>query len=215
MFSIAASKYWNLYCHVGSTNGTAPARVHGLGCRIGPGFVLTAVHVYQQYQSPTVLLTNGLWECAVVQEWEQLDISLIRVTKQLKANGKGEEPEVYPSLASRIPSLGASLGYIGWLNLLDESGKHRGRTCFGQAHVAFFEKGLKGQTLLAIAGSAVQQGFSGVPVFEADGTLSGVLVEALQYVPELHHPVQQVNSLPLVSPIARIRDDLLRCMQDT
>ena len=175
--------------------------------------MLTAAHVYRQYQLPTVLLTNGLWECAVVREWEQLDISLVRVTKQLKATGIGEEPEEYPALSSRLPSLGASLGYIGWLNLLDESGKRSGRTYFGQGHVAFFEKGLKGQTLLAIAGSAVQQGFSGGPVFTVDGTLSGVLFEALQYVPELPHPVQQVNSLPLVSPIAKIRNELLACMQ--
>ena len=110
--------------------------------------------------------------------------------------------------------MGTSLGYIGWLKLLDESGQSKGRTYFGQGHVAFFEKGLRGQTLFAVDGSAVEEGFSGGPAFTPDGILCGVLVEALQYAPKLGERGRQVNALPLVSPIAAIRNEIQALLKE-
>jgi hypothetical protein len=214
MFSKAASRYWTLYCHVGGGNGATARKVHGLGCRLSPFHVLTAAHVFRDYEWPTALLGDGLWRCSVVKAWPDLDIALLCKTTHVRINGTGQAQMEYPRLSERIPSLGCSLGYIGYLSLLEESGKRKGRTYFGQGHVAFFESGRNNQILLAVAGSAVQQGFSGGPVFTSDGVLTGVLVEALQYVPDLPHPVPGVNSLPLVAPIAEIHAEVSSLLRD-
>ncbi len=214
MFSIVAPKYWSLYCHVGGTSDSEPGKIHGLGCRVGRRLVLTAAHVYGQYDSPTVLLTDGLWKCSVLKAWPDLDVALLSADVAIKKKAKAEEPTEFPALATRIPTMGTSLGYIGWLKLMDESGQRKGRTYFGQGHVAFFDEGLRGQTLIAVDGSAVEQGFSGGPAFTSDGVLCGVLVQALQYAPELSHPLRQVNALPLVSPIAPVSRELLALLRE-
>ena len=214
MFSLAAPKYWSWYCHVGGSSDAGAGKIHGLGCRLGPKHVLTAAHVFEQYAFPTALLTDGLWKCSVERDWPSLDIALIRVETPLKKKGQSEEISEFPDLATRIPQMGTSLGYIGWLKLLDESGQSKGRTYFGQGHVAFFEKGLRGQTLLAVDGSAVEEGFSGGPAFTPDGILCGVLVEALQYAPKLGERGRQVNALPLVSPIASIRNEIQALLKE-
>ena len=54
-------------------------------------------------------------------------------------------------------------------------------------------------------GGAVEQGFTGGPVSSA---LGGVMVEALQYTPAPGHPLRKVNSLPLVSLLARVSGGL-------
>jgi hypothetical protein len=165
MFAHAAEKYLDLYCHVGGTSDSSPGERLGLGCRVGPNVVVTAAHVFRRHNFPTVLLADGLWKCVVVKEWEELDIALVRATDRLGEHCEGEEPTDFPSIASPIPVMGSSLGYIGWLKLLDDSGRKMGRTYFGQGHVAFSEDGSSGQQLIAVHGSAVELGFSGGPAF--------------------------------------------------
>jgi S1-C subfamily serine protease len=208
MFSRAAPKYWSWYCHVGGGSRDEPGKLHGLGCRVAPRRVLTAAHVFGQYDFATVLLTDGLWRCSVVKAWPDLDLALLRADLALSTKRKAQEPLEFPLIATKIPTLGTFLGYIGWLKLTDDSGRAKGRTYFGQGHVAFVDEGDRGQTLIAVDGSAVEQGFSGGPAFTADGTLCGVLVEALQYAPHLSQPLGQVNALPFVSPVAPISREL-------
>ncbi len=214
MFCRAAPRYWILHCHVGGTSDASAGRLFGLGCRVGSRLVLTAAHVYEKHDTPTVLLSDGLWLCSVAKEWSSLDIGLLRAERLLERRSEPNEPTVFPQLSAKVPLLGTSLGYIGWLSLLEPNGDARGRTYFGQGHVAFFERGRRGQTLLAVDGSAVERGFSGGPAFTQDGELCAVLVQALQYAPNLGDTARQLNSLPLVSPIAPIREELVALVQE-
>jgi hypothetical protein len=170
--------------------------------------VLTACHVFAHREYPTVVLNDGLWKCRAAREWNNLDLALLIAEERVSVRHIADEPTKFPALSRQIPRLGTSLGYIGWLNILDDSGNRKGRTYFGQGHVAFFEKGFRGQTLVAVDGSAVEEGFSGGPAFTAAGDLCGVLVQSLQYAPKLGDYPRQFNSLPLISPIAPIRDEL-------
>ncbi len=167
MFSLAASKYWSWFCHVGGASSSDTGLIYGLGCRIGKKHVLTAAHVFEQYEFPTAMIADGLWKCSVEKNWHNRDVAVLRIENILKKNGRSDEIAEFPSLANQSPKIGTSLGYIGRLKLLDEAGQSKGRTYFGQGHVAFFEEGLRGQTLLAVDGSAVEKGFSGGPVFTA------------------------------------------------
>ena len=220
MFSEAASKYWGLYCHVGGTNDATVGKVHGLGCRLTASHILTAQHVFDDYAYPTVALSDGIWKCKVVKAWPDQDIALLRKTKLVKPTGEPENEMAYPTLARELPDLGCSLGYIGWLAVAAGRvrGKTRGRNAyFGSRAFGFFEFSESApdhRVLLAVAGSAVQQGFSGGPVFTHDGVLIGVLVKSLQYVPNLAHEIRTVNSLPLVAPIGKISLEISRLLQD-
>ena len=208
MFSSAATAYWNLYCHVGAVRGNQSPRLCGLGCRVSNAHLLTAAHVYANSDYPIAALTDGLWKCVVVKEWQDLDIALLQKVKLLKKKAEPQEPLYIPAISDKVPGLGTSLGYIGWLKLQDEDGKDSGRTYFGQGHVAFIYEGSQGQLLLAVDGSAVEQGFSGGPVFRANGELVGVLVEALQYAPKIGDTVRQFNALPMISPLSHIATEI-------
>ncbi|MBI1752050.1 MAG: trypsin-like peptidase domain-containing protein [Acidobacteria bacterium] len=214
MYSVAAPKYWSLYCHVGGTSDSSTGKTYGIGCRVGPGLILTAAHVYKQHKSPAVLLGGGVWKCSVVKEWSNLDIALLKADVLLKKMDEIEEPTDFPRLADKTPTMGTSIGYIGSLKLMNESGQKDGRTYFGQGHVAFFEKGLRGQNLVAIDGGAIEQGFSGGPAFTSDGVLCGVIVEALHFAPNPGSSAPRINPFPLVSPIAPINLELLTLLKE-
>jgi hypothetical protein len=208
MFKNAARQYWQLKCQVGHGATLQGTKLFGLGCRLSPTHVLTAFHLVSA-KGPRVLLGDGLWNCDLEQKWVDRDLALLRITSVAKQLGPADEQQpVYPSVSSENPFLGASLGYLASLSLTSESGESSSHTYFGHGHVAFFTQNSHKQLVFALAGGAIQKGFSGGPVFSSNGLLTGVLVEALQYVPDLGHPSRAANAVALFSPVAPIAKEL-------
>jgi len=106
------------------------------------------------------------------------------------------------------------LGCMAWLRLLKEDGEPQGRTYFGQGHVAYFESGANDELLFALQGPTIEKGFSGGPVFSADGQLYGVLVQAVQHAPRLDERVLQINSMALFSPVGKLASEITKLIQD-
>lgn len=203
MFTNACKLFWNLTCNVGGGSRRQSGQVHGLGCAISDRHVLTAQHVYSQhgYEWLIVIYAEGVWRCRIVKEWRNHDIALIEKEKLIK-EAPLDHPNAFPELYTSMPSWGQSLGYLAWLTTRKPQGKDHSVTYFGQGHVAFFELEGEEAPLFALAGGTVQKGFSGGPVFTSKGHLVGIIVRSFQFVADLNHPVPQIVSMPLVSPIA-------------
>jgi hypothetical protein len=154
---------------------------------------------------PRVLLDDGLWNCEIAGDWPARDLALLRVTSVAKPLGSSTgKPQRFPQLSERQPSIGETLGYLASLSLNDESGSSSGHTYFGQGHVAFFSQNRGHEVVFALAGGAIQKGFSGGPVFAPTGELVGVLVEALEYVPDLSHPFRAASAVAILAPVGPI-----------
>lgn len=204
MFQNAARQYWRLKAQVGDEAG-----IKGMGCRIAPTFVLTAMHVVQGVKSGKAILDDGLWRWSLNRTWPQRDLALLELVDCTKPIcGADPAATTFPSIADAQPFLGQSLGYLAHLSLRDEYGERSSHTYFGHGHVAFFKTGDAGEILFALGGGAIQRGFSGGPVFEPNGRIVGVLVQSLQYMPNLDHPLQGPSTLALFSPVAPIAVEL-------
>jgi S1-C subfamily serine protease len=204
MFADAARLFWQLKCQAGHGPSVAATRIYGFGCQVSARHVLTALHVVNE-ADPRVLLDDGLWNCDVVGDWPARDLALLRVTSVAKPVGSSTvKPQRFPQLSERQPSIGETLGYLASLSLNDESGSSSGHTYFGQGHVAFFSQNRSRELVFAMAGGAIQKGFSGGPVFTPTGDLVGVLVEALEYVPDLSHPFRSASAVAILAPIGPI-----------
>lgn len=210
MFENAARLYWQAKCEVGHGPTVKETRIYGYGCQIAPGVVLTARHVIGS-TGARVLLDDGLWNADLAGEWPERDIALLRTSSLAKALGAGTGiSTAYPRLSDSKPALGQVLGYVGSLVLNHAAFKATRHTYFGQGHVAFFTKNRDGELVFALAGGAIQKGFSGGPVFTPAGELTGVLVEALEYMPDLNHPARATNVVALLMPIAPIAEAISR-----
>ena len=213
MFEQAASRYFRLWTFVGRADGQQGPKVFGLGCHLAPGLVLTAAHVYGNSKEPTAGVNDDLWVCSIAAAWPDRDLAVLRAERRLRSFGNDHTPPSYPELSSDLPRVGMQLGCMAWLDLNGPGGESRGRTYFGQGHVAFFEQGAHGELLFAMQGPTIEKGFSGGPVFSADGRLYGVLVQAVQHAPRLSDRVLQVNSMALLSPIGKIAADISRLIE--
>ena len=213
MFEQAAARYFRLWTFVGRVERQQSAKVFGLGCHLAPGLVLTAAHVYAGAGEPTVSINGGLWACSVAAEWPDRDIAVLRAERKLQSLGSDDTAPPYPQLAADLPRVGMQLGCMAWLKLLDPNGETRGRTYFGQGHIAYFDRGASGELLFAMQGPTIEKGFSGGPVFSSDGQLYGVLVQAVQHAPNLSERVLQINSMALLSPVGRVAADISKLIE--
>ena len=201
MFQDATRIYWALKSHVGSGRES-----RGLGCLLSSRHVLTAHHVYAGVGEPTALAPGGVWRCRAIAEWPDLDLGVLQTVDLLKPSDV-LVPTVFPAFDGNMPGLGQSLGFLAWLT----SGRHR-VTYFGQGHVAFFEPRERKALRFALAGAAVQRGFSGGPVYTPAGQLVGILVECFQFAANLEHPA--LVSMPMFSPVAPVADELRKIISE-
>jgi S1-C subfamily serine protease len=209
VFEQAAAQFFRLWTFVGRTDHEQTPAIHGLGCRIAPGLVLTAAHVYAGGVAPTVGIDGDVWVCSVAAEWADRDIAVLRAERKIRSfDPDRNSVPPYPQLATDLPRVGMQLGCMAWLRLREPDGNTRGRTYFGQGHVAYFEEGAHGELLFAMQGPTIEKGFSGGPVFSDDGRLFGVLVQAVQHAPNLSEQVLQIDSLALLSPVGKIAAEI-------
>jgi hypothetical protein len=181
-------------------------KLHGMGCVLDARHVITARHVYKEIQNlyswPVILKHDGLFKCEIVLDSAAYDIMVLR-TVELVAESDHPAPEAYPELSEKLPFVGMNVGLISSLQLyqtIEDSTMH---TYFASADVAFFQRGDEGKGIsFALSGCIIQKGFSGSPVFRSDGSLIGVLIQALSFRAEFHDTKAPIYTLPVMSPIA-------------
>lgn len=211
MFQSACAKYWNWQCSIGGGSSSHAGKIFGMGCLLSENYILSARHVWtgiqREYEWPVILKYDGLFKCEIAFESEEQDVILLKTVQKVKETSSGQ-PTGSPKLSRKKMSVGDSVGFISHLKLFDVQNVKRGHTCFSHGYVAFFLQNTSPGVRYAISSTVIQKGFSGSPVFYADCSLSGVLVETVSFRADLHEEGAPIYKLPVVAPIFPIFDQL-------
>jgi S1-C subfamily serine protease len=211
MFTNACKFYLNLICSVGGGSPTVEGKLHGKGCLLSPNHALTALHVVdgmlKRYQWVVVMKHDGLFKADVLFRSPELDIALLKTSEKI-ADFTPDTPLVYPTIRATNPFLGLSVGFIGVISLEGDTEKEI-HTSFSQASTSyFFEEKNTGGLRYALTGGLVQHGFSGGPVFTSDLDLVGLIVMSQRFALDMTQPLSTMYNLPVMSPLAPIRDQI-------
>ena len=209
MYIDACRLYGGLNCQVGGGSPTTKGKLHGMGCLISPCHVLTALHTLTQteilYEWPVVFKHDGLYRCEITLESKEYDVTMLQTTEKLD-DADFAPPEGYPSILPSKPFLGLSVGYIAALHLHKPDGEDTRHTCFSQAFVSMLlREGGEGERY-ALSGGIMQPGFSGGPVFTAEGKLVGIVVKSIQFAADAKHPTLSVYTLPVMTSLYPLKD---------
>lgn len=204
MFQSAATNHFAWQCDVGGGSKTDHGGLSGNGCMLDNIHVLTARHVWtsicHKYEWPVALRQDGLFRCEVAFESPEHDIMVLRTVAPM-SDPTGTPPPTYPKLSTDKMFLGSFVGFISRLQLgtaeQAESLPH-----FAFAVVSVLPAPQNGRVFqFALSSTVMQFGFSGSAVFRQDGSIVGVLTSNLRFCADLHDSTAPVYSLPCVSPI--------------
>lgn len=178
MFQEACRFYDPLLCSIGVGNSHSLGCTRGMGCLVGRRTVFTVAHNIQRENGdwPVVVTSEGIFRAEPMAIVAARDFAVLRITEQVRAVELSAHPIAFPKLATAVTSIGTSLGY---LTRLPDAGINSGMPHFSPA---FASQLLLSETdevrrVLLSLGTTVQPGMSGSPVFDAESTLQGLLVE--------------------------------------
>jgi len=199
-------------CSVGGGSGANDGQLHGMGCLLTSDYVLTARHVWttiqDRYRWPVVLKHDGLFRCQIVFESEVQDLLFVRAIERVGESSARPPPSEYPSYSDRRMFIGDEVGFISRLMVPDTVESATQYTCFSHGYVSFMLRDSGEGTRFAISSTLIQEGFSGSPVFYQDSSLAGVLVQTISFRPDFHNPRAPLYTLPVVSPIDTVMEQI-------
>lgn len=216
MFERSAQLYFEAICSVGAGKNDVESVISGTGCQLSDTYVLTARHVWADkvadFEWPVIHRYDGLWRCESAWESVPLDTLLLRVTDRLVADTKSP-PKVFPALASSAARLGMPVAYVSYLRLKHSGDDYDLHRCFCPSAIAYWDlAGGTGRVRVALSPAVVQEAFSGAPVFTRRGELLGIIVERCRWM-EPPNGAPSFYTIPLMSPVDSLRDEILRLVQ--
>lgn len=215
MFQESAKLHFLCKCSVGGGSSNVKGRMFGIGCLLDDRHALTARHVWaaiqREYTWPVVLKYDGLYECQVVYEQRDADLLILKATEKID-DCEFNQPTRYPQLSANDAFLGKTVGSIASLRIQDLDTENS-YTYFSMSSLSMFMRGTEGKARhIAMTGSLVQKGFSGGPVFEENGDIIGVLIQALTFPLDRSNPDLSIATLPIMSAIFPYREEMAKSL---
>jgi Trypsin-like peptidase domain len=181
MFQRACEIIEPCVCSVGSRR-----KVFGTGCLIDNNLVLTAGRVQRCHKGKQVVTVGAdAYGAELVFQSRMFDVAVLRLLSPVEPISAPLPPD-RPAVSVAPPHRGVSVGFYGELR--------RGESllrCFVPTSFSF----MMTDAVWALAGGVAEQGFSGGPVFTADGSLCGVIMYMQEFM-------SHKKGLPLVAPLA-------------
>jgi hypothetical protein len=219
MFEQAARQHSLWYCKVGGVDSDLRVVDTGMGTFLSDKIVLSSAHVWSNvpdhFDSPCVMHSSGVFRCEVLKEWPDWDVILLgtveRITGPAVTKTPKAPPEPYPKLSQERMYVGREVGMFSSLSLADKDKERDSVNIFtsGRISLGRYPTSANQKLLYGLSNTVIQRGFSGSAVFLADGSVVGVLVQALVF------PIDRENLswgryvLPLVSPLHEIREEIV------
>ena len=212
LFTEAYAVYRKLLCQIGGGSPTIEGRLFGSGCLISNHHILTARHVVNTLPDftewPVVLKYDGLFQCDILFESSEHDLMILEANRRI-ATSSQPAPTEFPEFVVGHPKFGSSVGHIARLKSTTEDGRTNSHTYFSPSTVSMYAPSRPDEaTMYVLANGIVQPGFSGCPVFGADRTLHGILVQCYQFPIHSENQITQIHSLPIMSPVFPIRAEI-------
>lgn len=216
MFTNACDLYYNLMCDVGGGSAHIQGSLFGTGCLISQQHVLTARHnvipLHHECSWPVILKHDGLWKCKIIFESQTHDLAVMEATdlvQEVSLRG----PAGFPLLPTTPVDLGMTVGYLARMRYPDHNGNETRNTCFSQSSVSMMNvQPNDGPTFWMLGDGFIQSGFSGGPVFSADGTLHGLIVQSFQFEASTGNQRIQTLTKPVMSPIGPVMSHIRKFM---
>lgn len=215
MFTEAARLHFQTCCDIGGGSPNVHGKLFGKGCWLSDKHVLTALHVWQgisdDYEWPVAIRHDGLYKCEIAFEQADADLLILRTVEKLK-HANLHQPVKYPGISANQAFLGKTVGYLATLKVPNACDTES-HTYFASACVSMFmQTGASQGLYFALTGGLIQRGFSGGPVFEANGDIIGVLVQSLRFPVDPQNPTLSITTIPLMSPVLPYRSEILSAL---
>lgn len=204
MFQVAATDHYSWNCSIGGGSASSRGNLYGIGCVLDNIHVLTARHIWfsikDKHEWPTVLRHDGGFRCEVVFESTEYDIMVLRAVASI--DKRNSEPfKKYPIFSDEHIHLGSSVGFMSRLHLI-KNDEQVSFTHFAFATVSLIVPPENDHAMqFALSSTVTQEGFSGSPVFRADGSIVGVLTGGMSFRADFYNLAAPIHTLPLISPI--------------
>ncbi len=218
MFRSAVAVYQDLFCSFGGGSAETDARIHAMSCLVSPRHVITVAHVLRDiaktYSWPVVSKFDGLFRCETAFISDEDDIAVMQTTDLIAPHQyQLRPPQAYPEVSPKDVAWGMRVGYLSRLRKPESSGRNDSMY-FSSADVAYRGESEEGHARWVFSSGFSEPGFSGSPVFLADGSLVGVLAGTtamFQEPPDYGEAIPPIPwALPHIATIPQISKELLR-----